>query len=214
VLAPRTVGDVFAEERTRLLALPDPLPATFQVEPVSVDTQAFVRFQTNRYSVPPRYASRTLTLVIDDGELRILDGGTEVARHARNYGRRQIIEAPEHRAALVEQRRAAADLKGRDRLLAVAPAFSTILERWATDGRSLAIHVTRAIRLLDLFGDQVFAAAVAEIAERGLRDVGALAVACDRIRRDHHRPVPLAIELPAHIDDHDVVPHDLETYDD
>jgi transposase len=214
VLAPRTVGDVFAEERTRLLALPDPLPATFQVEPVSVDTQAFVRFQTNRYSVPPRYASRTLTLVIDDGELRILDGGSEVARHARNHGRRQLIEAPEHRAALVEQRRAAADLKGRDRLLAVAPAFSTILERWASDGRSLAIHVTRAIRLLDLFGDQVFSAAVAEIAERGLRDVGALAVACDRIRRDHHRPVPLALELPAHIDDHDVVPHDLETYDD
>lgn len=214
VLGPRTVADVFAEERARLLALPDPLPSTEQVEPISVDTQAFVRFQTNRYSVPPSYASRTLTLVVDDRQLRLLDGGTEVARHTRNYGRRQVVENPDHRAALVEQRRAAADLKGRDRLLTIAPAFATILERWALGGRSLAIQVTRAIRLLDLFGDEVFAAAVAEIAERGLRDVGALAVACDRIRRDRHRPVPVDIALPAHIHDHDVVPHDLETYDD
>jgi hypothetical protein len=86
--------------------------------------------------------------------------------------------------------------------------------RHSLPARSLAIHVTRAIKLLDLYGDEVFAAAVAEIAERGLRDVGALAVGCDRIRRDRHRPVPVDITLPAHIDDRDVVPHDLETYDD
>ena len=214
VLAPRTVADVFAEERTRLLPLPNPLPPTDQVVPVHVDTQAFVRLDTNRYSVPPNYAGRTLTLVADDVRLRILDGATEVASHPRCFGRRQIIENPEHRASLVQERRAAADLKGRDRILTVAPAFAAILERWALGGPSLAIHVTRAIKLLDLYGDEVFAAAVAEIAERGLRDVGALAVACDRIRRDRHRPVPVDITLPAHIDDRDVVPHDLETYDD
>jgi len=214
VLSPRTVADVFAEERTRLLPLPNPLPPTDQVVPVHVDTQAFVRLDTNRYSVPPNYAGRTLTLVADDVRLRILDGATEVASHPRCFGRRQIIENPEHRASLVQERRAAADLKGRDRILTVAPAFNVILERWALGGRSLAIQVTRAIKLLDLYGDEVFASAVAEIAERGLRDVGALAVACDRIRRDRHRPVPVDITLPAHIEDRDIVPHDLETYDD
>jgi hypothetical protein len=214
VLASRTVADVFAEERTRLLPLPHPPPPTDQIVPVHVDTQAFVRLDTNRYSVPPQYAGRTLTLVADDVHLRILDGSAEVASHPRCFGRRQIVENPEHRALLVQERRAAADLKGRDRILTVAPVFATILERWALGGRSLAIQVTRAIKLLDLYGNEVFAAAVAEIAERGLRDVGALAVACDRIRRDLHRPVPVDITLPAHIDDRDVVPHDLETYDD
>jgi transposase len=214
VLAPRTVAHVFADERARLLPVPDPLPPTAQVVPAHVDTQAFVRLDTNRYSVSPRYAGRTLTLVADDVRIRILDGATEVAAHLRCFGRRQIIEKPEHRAELVDQRRAAADLKGRDRLLSVAPAFTVILERWALGGRSLAIHVTRTIRLLDLYGDDVFAAAVSEIAERGLRDVSALAVACDRLRRDRHRPVPVELTLPAHIDDRDVVPHDLETYDD
>jgi hypothetical protein len=91
--------------------------------------------------------------------------------------------------------------------------IGALLERWALAGPSLAIQVTRAIKLLDLYGDEVFAAAVAEIVARGLRDTGALAVACDRLRKERNRPVPVDIDLPAHADDRDVVPHDLETYD-
>jgi len=214
VLAPRTVGEVLADERARLLALPDPLPETDLVAPVGADRQAFIRFDGNRYSVDAKHAEHSLTLVANDTSLRILDGETCVGHHARCFGKREVIEDPAHRAALVAQRRAAADLKGRDRLRAVAPDFSALLDRWALSGRSLAIQVTRAIKLLDLYGDEIFAAAVSELVARGLRDTGALAVACDRLRRGQHRPVPIDIPLPAHIEDHDVVPHDLENYDD
>jgi transposase len=213
VLAPRTVGDVFAEETTRLLPLPDPLPVTDFIAPAPVDRQAFVRFDTNRYSVPTTLAEQALTLVVDDLVVRVLHGEDEVAHHERCYGRRQVLELPEHRTALMRERRAARDLKGRDRLLAVAPAFAVILDRWALSGRSLAIHVTRAIKLLDLYGDDVFAAAVADVAGRGLSDVGALSIVCDQLRRARNRPVPLDVPLPGHADDREVVPHDLDTYD-
>jgi hypothetical protein len=143
----------------------------------------------------------------------VLDGDTVVAAHARSYGRRQVLELPAHRAAIVQARRAAADLKGRDRLLHVAPAFAVLLERWSLAGPSLAIQVTRAVKLLDLYGDQVFARAVAETAERGLHDLGALTVACDRLRRERSRPLPIDIPMPPHARDRDVIPHDLETYD-
>jgi transposase len=188
VLPARTVGAVLADEQPRLLPLPD--------------------------SVPTSFAERALTLVADDLSIRILDGATEIARHDRSFGRRQIIEDPAHRADLVEERRAARDLKGRDRLLAVAPHFTSILDRWALSGRSLAIQVTRSIKLLDLYGDDVFARAVADVAARGLRDVGALALACERFRHEQRRPVPIDVPLPSHADDRDVIPHDLETYDD
>lgn len=213
VLAQRTVGDVFDDERLRLLPLPNPLPPTNLILPVHVDSQAFVRFQTNRYSVPPDCAGHTQCLVADDQTVRVLDGTTELARHDRSYGRRQVIEDPAHREEIVSQRRAAADLKGRDRILSIAPAFATVLERWVSSGRSLAIQVTRAIKLLDLYGDDVFANAVAEIAGRGLQDLGALAVACDRLRQAHRRPVPVEISLPSHVIDRDVIPHNLENYD-
>jgi transposase len=213
VLAPRTVGDVLADEQERLLRLPDPLPTTDLVLPASADAQAFVRLDTNRYSVPTACGEKTLTLVADDRTVRVLDGAAEVARHPRSFGRRQILEDPAHRADLVRERRAAADLKGRDRLRAVAPDFTALLERWALRGPSLGIQVTRAIKLLDLYGDEVFAAAVSEVVARGLRDTSALAVACDRLRRDRRRPVPIDVPLPPHIEDRDVIPHDLETYD-
>lgn len=210
----RSVAEVLAEEQPRLLALPGPLPPTEVVLVVPADRQAFVRFDRNRYSVDTDYAERTLTLVADDLSVRVLDGADCIAQHHRCFGKGQVIENPAHRASLVAQRRAAADLKGRDRLRAVAPEFAVLLERWRLAGPSLAIQVMRAIKLLDLYGDDIFAAAVAELVARGLRDNGALAVACDRLRRAQHRPVPVDIPLPPHIEDHDVIPHDLERYDD
>jgi len=213
VLAPRTVDDVLLAERVRLLASPDPLPDTDRVEPIRADKQAFIRFDTNRYSIPTDHADHALTLVADDLVVRVLDGGTCIAEHPRDYGKRRVIELPAHRAALVAERRAARDLKGRDRLRAVAPDFGALLARWVDGGPSLAILVTRAIKLLDLYGDQVFSAAVTEMVARGLRDTGALAVACDRLRKEHRRPVPVDILMPAHANDRDVVPHDLGTYD-
>ncbi len=216
VLPQRTVGDVLAEERTRLLALPAPLPPTDRVELVHLDRQAFVRLDTNRYSVPTPVAERqrVVTLVSNDRVVRVLDGTTVVAEHPRSWGRRQVIEDPAHRAELVAQRRAARTLKGRDRLHAVAPAFGQLLARWTATGPSLGLRVTRAIKLLDLYGDEVFAAAVADLAVRGISDLGALAVACETHRKRRDRPMPVLPDLSPHADDdHVVIPHDLERYD-
>lgn len=189
------------------------MPETARIEPIKADSQAFIHLDTNRYSVLSDYASRVVTLVADDRTVRLLDGNTVVGEHARSWSRRQIFEQPEHRAALLAERRAARDLKGRDRLRAVVPAFDRIVERWDVSGSSLGHRVARSIMLLDLYGDHVFAAAAADVITRGLSDIGALAVACEKYRKDLGRPVPITLVLPDHLDDADVVPHDLESYD-
>ena len=209
----RTVGEVFADERPRLLPLPSPLPETARVEAIAVDTQAFIRLDTNRYSVPSCYASRVVTLWADDHVVRILDGAALIAEHRRSWARRQMFEQPVHRADLLGERRAARALKGRDRIRAVVPAFDQIVTRWNLSGSSLGYRVARAIKLLELYGDEVFAAAATDLIARGLADVGALAVACEKYRKARGRPVPVALELPKHLEDADVIPHDLEAYD-
>ena len=209
----RTVGDVLVDERRRLLALPEPLPITDFVEPVVPDSQAFVRFDGNRYSLPSTAADYVLTLVADDRTVRLVHGQIAIAEHPRSWGKKQVIEKPEHRTALVAERQVAAQLKGRDRLRAIAPAFDRVLERWVASGGSLAVRVTRAIKLLDLYGDHVFAAAVDDVVARGLSDPGALAMACEKHRKDRRRTVPVELVLPDHIDDAEVIPHDLERYD-
>jgi transposase len=213
VQAPLTVRDVFKSESERLLALPAALPITDLIQGVLIDRQAFVRFDTNRYSVPPQYASRTLTLIVDDLEIRILDDANEVARHERNYGKRQIIELPEHREAILKQRKASRDLKGRDRLSAAAPEIHLLFNRWMESGMSLANAVARTVKLLDLYGEEIFALAIQEINTRGLRDIGALMLSCERFRRERRLPLPLDLPLPGHIEDRDVIPHDLGNYD-
>jgi len=210
----RTVAEVFADEKPRLLAPPDPLPATDTVLPVEVDRCAFIRLDTNLYSVPPTYAERTLTLVADDHLIRVLDGAAQVAQHSRSWGRHQVSELHEHRNEIIQRRRAAADLKGRDRLRVLVPGIDTLIERWVAAGRNTGSVVARTLRLLDLYGPDVLAAAVGDIIARGLSDPGALDAMCEKRRRGRAAPVPVEMTLPDHVRDRDVVPHDLEGYDD
>ncbi len=209
----RTVAEVFAEEKERLLALPATLPETDLVAPATVDTTAFVRFGTNLYSVPPRYARKTVTLVASDSVVRLLDGADIVARHERSWGKHQRIEDHEHRRELLEQKRAARTPKMRDRLLAQVPGLDALYTRWVDVGRNVGLMTARTGKLLDLYGANVLALAVTDVLACGLHDPGALALRCEQARRAAGAPMPVDLELGAHVPDCDVTPHDLAQYD-
>ena len=209
----RTVAEVFAEEKPRLLSLPATLPQTDLVAPANVDTTAFVRFGTNLYSVPPRYARCTVTLVASDTEVRLLDGGDVVAQHERSWGKHQRVEDPEHRRELLEQKRAGRIPKMRDRLLAQVAGIDALYTRWVEVGRNVGLMTARTGKLLDLYGAEVLGQAVAVVLARGLHDPGALALRCEEARRAADKPVPVALELGPHVPDCDVTPHDLGQYD-
>ena len=209
----RTVAEVFAEEKPRLLALPAALPETDLVAPANVDTTAFVRFGTNLYSVPPRYARSTVTLVASDREVRLLDGSDVVARHERSWGKHQRVEDPDHRRELLDQKRAARIPKMRDRLLAQVPGIEELYTRWVDVGRNVGLMTARTGKLLDLYGAKVLGQAVAAVLARGLHDPGALALRCEEARRAADRPVPIVLELGPHVPDSEVIPHDLGRYD-
>lgn len=210
----KTVADVLEEERHRLLALPQVLPESDLVHPVAADKTAFVRFDTNAYSVPPAHARTTLTLVASDVEVRLLDGSLVVARHARCWGRHQRIEAPEHRAELLAQKKQGKDLKGRDRLQAEVAGIDALFAAWVKAGRNVGSMTARTLQLLDLYGAEILSAAVVEVTARGSHDPGALAVVCDQRRQALHRTVPVPVVFGDHVKDRDVIPHDLGGYDD
>lgn len=213
VLPGRTVAECLAEEKKRLLPLPKVPPCTDVVEPVPVDKTAFVRFDTNSYSVPPEHAEQTLTLAADDVTVRLLDGQREVARHARCWGRRQRIEDMGHRQAVIEQKRGASDAKGQDRLRAAVPGIDALFARWVDSGRNVGSLTARTVVLLDRYGEDIVASAVNEVLARGTHDPGAVAVVCEQLRRASERPVPLDVQLGSHVRDRDVIPHALEGYD-
>jgi hypothetical protein len=209
----RTVRECLDEERPRLLRLVEPLPPTDEQRSVVVDKTAFVRFDTNDYSVPHTLVGKTLSLFACDRQVRLVDVATPVAVHKRCFGRRQSVENPEHRQALVEVKRRARDGVRRDQLSSSVPAFRVVLERWLEEGRNVGVAVARASSAFDDYGADVFGAAVDEFAARGLVDPAALTALCDHILRTR-KPRPSPAPAPHHVDDRDVTPHDLGGYDD
>jgi transposase len=209
----RTVADCLAEEKRRLLPLPRVAPETSLIEPIGVDKTAFVRFDGNAYSVAPECANETVTLVADDASVRLLDGEKEVANHARCFGKRQRIECPTHRQALLEMKRGATEPKGQDRLRSAIPGVDALFERWVDAGRNVGSMTARALVLLDRYGEAILAPAVAEILKGSSNDPATLEVICERMRHEARRPVPIDIPMGDHVPDRDIIPQSLEAYD-
>jgi len=67
--------------------------------------------------VPHTHVRRVLTVLADPNEVRVVDGGAVLACHWRSYDRGAQIEQVEHVEALVEQKRAARELRATDRLI-------------------------------------------------------------------------------------------------
>jgi hypothetical protein len=128
-------------------------------------------------------------------------------------GRHQNIEQPCHREEILARKRAAHELKGRDRLRALIPSIDDLYTRWLDTGRHLGAMTARALKLLDLYGDTFFVEAVNEILSRGLHDPGALAQLLEQKRRATQRRVPVDLTFASHVPDSEVIPHNLEGYD-
>jgi transposase len=211
----RSVGDVFAEEKSRLLALPDNPPPLLEHVTVSVGKTPYVRFDLNDYSVPHAHVRRILTVLADPHQVRIADGADVLARHRRSYDKGAQVEDPAHIQALVDDKRAARQHSATDRLAQAAPASQTLLNRAAERGGNLGAITSALMRLLERYGAAAVQDAILEAMVRDVPHPNAVRLALERQREQRGAAPPVALVLPAHVRDRDapVRPHPLETYD-
>src|SRR6516164_8249139 len=196
-----SVGEAFAEEAPRLLKLPDNAYPLIERVAVKVGKTPYVRFDLNDYSVPHTQVGRTLTVLADPHQVRVVDGTEILACHRRSYDKGAQIEDGTHVEALVADKRAARRDRGTNRLAKVAPSSQTLLLRAAERGDNLGTITAALLRLLERYGAAELDASIGEALERG--------------REQRHEPPPIAIDLPEHIKTRDtpVQPHRLEAYD-
>jgi transposase len=211
----RAVADALTEEQPRLLPLPEHPFACQLLRAVSSGKTPYIRFDGNDYSIPHTLVRRPLTLVASEHEVRLLDGTTEVARHARSYDRGQRVEHDAHLAALVAEKRRAHDLRGRDRLRAACPPAEAFLDALAVRGHPLASETTRLLRLLDQVGAAALDSALAETLTRGAISAASVAHVLDQRRRARRQPPLLDLVLPVdpRVRDLRITPHALSAYD-
>jgi transposase len=212
----RTVAEALEEERTRLLPLPEHEFECDLVRPVAAGKTPYVRFDTNDYSIPHDHVRQLLTLVASEDLVRILDGTSEIARHARSYGRGETIEDPAHLAALAREKRQAHELRGRDLLRISCPQAEAFLEALALRGEPLAGHTARLLKLLDRYGPAELDHALEEAISRGAISAISIAHILDRRARSRQELPPIDVVLPddPRVRDLRVTPHALSGYDD
>lgn len=210
-----TVRDAFALEQPKLLALPDTPFATDERVAVSVGKTPYVRFDRNDYSIPASHVRRTLTVLASPSEVRVLDGTTLLATHARSYDKDQQVEDPAHIAELVGRKRQARAHRGIDRLAQAAPNSRELLTRAAERGENLGSITAALVRLLERYGAAELEAAIAEALDRGVPHPNAVRLALERRReqRDLPPPVPIALPADARVRDLVVATHKLDDYD-
>ena len=209
------VRDAWAEERSHLLPLPEhPFPCELVRAVVSGKTP-YIRFDGNDYSIPHTLVRKPLTLVATDTVVRLVDGPTAVAHHARSWDHGRRLEDPAHLAALVREKRRAHELRGRDRLRQSCPQADAFLEALAGRGEPLAPQTLALLRLLDQYEAPALEAALADALTRGAIHAASVAHLLDQRARARHTPPPLAVVLPddPRVRDLHVTPHRLSTYD-
>jgi transposase len=104
-----TIAERSERDREKLLPLPiAPLEAC-QQRTTRASSQALVRFETNDYSVPTEYGHRQVLIKAFVWEVAISAASEVIARHARSYGREEMIFNPLHYLALLEQKTNALD---------------------------------------------------------------------------------------------------------
>ena len=198
----RTVREVFAAEAAQLMQLPDNPPPVHERVAVRVGKTPYVRFDLNDYSVPAAYVQRTLTVLADPQELRIVDGVHVLAHHRRSYDKGA-------------HKRAARQHWATDRLAQAAPASQDLLLRAAERGANLGAITVGLQRLLDRYGAAELQAAILEALVRDVPHPNAVRLALEQRRTQRGDAPPVAVDLPAHVQARDVPvsPHALETYD-
>ncbi len=109
-LAQRTRGksgakeELLAEDQANFLPLPKQPFESRKLDQASADSQSLVRFDTNSYSVPVKYAHRKITVIATVEEVRLAYEDRLIACHQRCWGKEQYLFNPVHYLALLERK--------------------------------------------------------------------------------------------------------------
>lgn len=120
-----------------------------------------LRFDGNRYCVPPRFVGCQLTVRADSYSVVIYDHQREIVRYPRCWQRGQTLGAERFEKELLDHRPAAQRSQGQQRLVALmGQTAESYLRGIADSDRSLGRQIQELLQLVRQYGPEVVAAAL------------------------------------------------------
>jgi hypothetical protein len=193
-----TIAQRFEQDREKLLPLPAAPYEACQKRTTRASSQALVRWETNDYSVPVAYGHRQVLVKAFVWEVVISCASEVIARHARSYGREEMIFDPLHYLALLEQKTNALDQAAPLEGWQLPAEFSELRRQMeARLGKRGRREYVQVLRLLETFSLPEVTSAV----QQALR---LRAIACDAVKHlvlcaIEQRPPKLDLENYPHL---------------
>jgi hypothetical protein len=100
---PRSIWEMFEQERQHLIATPHPFHGYVDTE-CRVSSTSLVRYDRNHYSVDSTLAGRTATVRAHADRIVVISNGACVADHPRQFGRDKVIYDPWHYLGVLERK--------------------------------------------------------------------------------------------------------------
>ena len=207
--------DRFQQERPHLRPLPAVPFDTDEILSVPVTSHARVRFDGNRYSAPAALVRKTVTLRVGATQLRIIDGGQEVAVHQRCYEKGQLVTHRDHRLEALKMRRRRRAGQWETEFDALGPTARQFHLKLLSMPVKVPRHLGRLLALVRLYGRKEVLAAIGQALEYQTYDaayVEAL-ILQQRRRRDLPSPIPLRPKRSELIEDIHLEEPDPARYD-
>jgi hypothetical protein len=197
-----TIAERLLRDRAALMPLPAaPFDASHK-QTCRVSSQSLVRYRTNDYSVPTRYAHQTVLVkgTVDWVDIYLAGKTERIARHRRSYAKADFVFDPLHYLALLETKPRALDQAAPLQEWALPGAFERLrrlLEaRMEQRGRREYIQV---LRLLETFSIHQVESAIGRAHELGVLGFDAIKhlVLCAIERRPPKLDLTLYPYLPS-----------------
>lgn len=207
--------DRFGSERSLLRALPVIPFDTDEIVPAVVTPHARIKFDGNRYSTPPQWVRRPVTIRANHGEIRVLHDGEVVAQHVRSYERGQLLVLPEHRTAALAVRRRARSTAAEHAFDALGPEARAFHLQLRSQPLKTGVHLRRLLGLAQLYGTAEVLAAITRALELAAYDAASVENLLLAERRRRQLPTP-TLPTPRRrelIDEIDLEPADPGLYD-
>jgi transposase len=146
----QTIGERLAEEQHTLLPIPKATSPMFQPQETKVRSLCLVRFETNDYSVPCRYAHHPVTVRATLDEVRIFHQHECIALHTRSFEKERTFYEPWHYLPLIEQRPRALDDAAPLKRLELDECFHLLRRRLEAAANPSSKGTREYIRVLQL----------------------------------------------------------------
>jgi transposase len=207
--APKAV--LLEEERPALLPIPPQEFEARRVKPASVSSLSLVRFDTNNYSVPVKYAHRKVLVVATVDEIRLVHEDRLIARHPRHWGREKYLFEPVHYLALLERKPGGFDFARPLENWNLPSCFDTLRRRLERQPNGLGMReFIRVLRLLEHSSLPQLTDAVEYALDLDITDADSIRVILEHRREE---PVPLfSLDGRPHLKGVNVEPTDVSAY--